>query len=82
MTKLHTDLLIALRAAGQFGLGVNELLTDLRQGRHRALTLPELEKALRDLADRAFAIAFTSPLGATRWSATAVGGRALQEEGL
>lgn len=82
MTKLHIDLMLALRGAGEFGGGVDELLTDLRQGRHRDLAKPELERALRDLADKSFATAFISALEKKRWRITSRGESALQEEGL
>ncbi len=82
MNKLQIDLLRAMRPAGDFGLGVDDLLADMRQGRHRELALPELEKALRDLADLSFAMAFISALKKKKWSITAIGARALQEAGL
>jgi hypothetical protein len=82
MSKLHVDLLLALRGAAKFGVGVDELLTDLRRGRHRELALPDLEQALRDLADKSFATTFNSALGSKRWRITALGMSALQEESL
>jgi len=82
MSQLHTDLLLALRAAGQFGAAAEDLRTDMRRGRHRELAVPELEKALRDLADESHATRFTTALGTKRWRITALGASALQEEGL
>lgn len=82
MSKLHIDTLLLLAAAAQYGLDLDTLLADLRQQRHRALTLPELEKAVRDLADRSFASHFTSALGSERWRITGLGTDALKEEGL
>jgi hypothetical protein len=82
MNQLHTDLLLALRPAGIYGAAVDDLLTDMRRGRHRELTHPELEKALRDLADQSFAKTVTTPLKKKRWAITAVGTSALEEEGL
>jgi hypothetical protein len=82
MNKLHIDLLIALRPAAQFGLGTADLLTDMRRGRHPELTEPEIERALRELADRSFIFAFKSPLGAKRWRISGQGESALQEERL
>ena len=82
MNKLAIDVLLALRAAGAYGIAPEDLLTDMRRGRHREATLPELERALRDLADQRFAAKFTSALLAQRWTITALGTRALEEEGL
>lgn len=82
MNKLHIDLLLGLRAAAQFGLGLDDLLTDMRRGRHAEVSKPELEQALRDLVDRSFADAFKSPLGGKRWRILALGESALREERL
>lgn len=82
MNPLHTDTLLALNGAGDYGLRVSNLLPDLRCGRHRSLTQPELERALRDLADKSFVTPFESGLGAQRWRITGRGASALQEEGL
>ncbi|MBA4136755.1 MAG: hypothetical protein C0518_05510 [Opitutus sp.] len=82
MNALHVDLLLALRPAADFGLAAADLLTDMRRGRHSALTLPEIERALRELADRSFVFFFTSPLGSKRWRIGALGVSALQEEKL
>lgn len=82
MDQLLTDLLLALRAAGQYGAAPEQLLTDMRRGRHRALALPELEKALRDLADQSFAKTITTALKTKRWAITALGTSALEEESL
>lgn len=82
MSKLHIDLLLALRGAGSFGITRDDLLTDMRRGRHPELTLPELDRALRDLADQSLAHPFTSTLGAKRWAITGRGSQALQEERL
>ncbi|MDP2226791.1 MAG: hypothetical protein Q8J78_04885 [Moraxellaceae bacterium] len=82
MTQLHIDLLLALRGAGIYGAAAEDLLTDMRRGRHRALTLPELEQSLRDLADRIFAQTFSTAMQKKRWAITGIGAAALQEEGL
>jgi hypothetical protein len=58
------------------------LLPELRTGAHRSLTEPQLEKVLRDLADKSFVVAFESPLSGARWRITALGKSALAEEGL
>lgn len=81
MTNLHIDALVALNGAGEFGLPLENLLGDLRRGRHRNLSKPECERALRDLADKAFATPFDSGLG-ERWRVTGRGKSALQEEGI
>jgi len=81
MSSLHVDLLLALNAAKPHGLPAGALLADMRQLRHRGVTLPQIETALRDLADKSF----TAPLeGALtgRWRITALGASALSEEGL
>lgn len=82
MNKLHTDMLVLLRAAAGYGLALDNLLQDLRQTRHRALTQPETERAVRELADRSYVTSFNSPLSGKRWRITALGESALQEEGL
>ena len=82
MNALHIDLLIALRAPDRYGLALDALLTDMRRGRHRELTEPELLKALRDLADKGLAISFTSATGSARWRITYLGKAALIEDGL
>ena len=82
MNELHIDLLIGLRAAKQYGLDVPTLLVDLRRGRHRDLAQPQLEQALRSLADDSFATTFTTVLKSKRWRITALGESALQEASL
>jgi hypothetical protein len=82
MTNLHIDTLVALNGAADFGLPVDNLLADLRRGRHRGLSLPQLEKALRDLADKSFATPFDSELSGQRWRVTGRGKSALAEEGI
>lgn len=82
MSKLHVDILLLLRAAGPYGLALDALLDDLRERRHRDLTLPQLERAARDLADKSFAEPFTSPLGKKRWRIAPLGETALSQEAL
>lgn len=82
MSKLHTDVLILLRPVGQYGQALDVLLDDLRERRHRDLTLPQLERAARDLADKSFAEPFTSPLGKRRWRIAPLGETALNQEAL
>lgn len=81
MTPLSFDLLLALHAAKPYGFTTDTLLADMRQRRHRALTLPELETALRELADKRLA-APVEGLLSDRWRITALGDSALAEEGL
>lgn len=82
MNELHIDLLRALKAAGKFGIKLDDLLADMRRGRHRDLSAPDLERALRDLADESNAKTFTDSLQQKRWAITRVGESALQEAGL
>jgi hypothetical protein len=82
MNELQIDLLRALNAAGKFGICLDDLLADMRRGRHRDLSRPELETALRSLADESNAKTFTDSLRQKRWGITAVGASALQEAGL
>ncbi|PTX95758.1 hypothetical protein [Opitutus sp. ER46] len=82
MTTLLIDILLALKGADKFGLPLDNLLVDLRRGRHRSLSVPQLESALRDLADRSFTTPVEATLSGTRWRITALGLSALQEEGL
>ena len=82
MEAIHIDLLLALRGAGEFGIGLDHLLTDMRRGRHRDLTRPQAERALRDLADECRANPFTDSLKQKKWAITATGRRALEEASL
>lgn len=82
MSPLHIDLLDILKDADRFGFDTASLLTDARRRRHRDLTEPQLEAALRDLADASFVAPFTSPLGKKRWRITTLGLSAFKEEGL
>lgn len=81
MNPLLLDILLALRDGKQFGLSVEILLPRLRAGDHRGLTVPQLETALRDLADQTFVTSMRGPLGGVRWRITAVGISALEEIG-
>jgi len=82
MTTLHIDLILDLRVPAENGLAPDALLTDMRRGRHRNLSEPELLAALRDLADKALVIPFDGALGTRRWRITGRGEAALKEEGL
>lgn len=82
MNTLQQDTLLALHAAADHGLPVANLLADLRRGRHRSLTLPQLESALRGLADKTFATPFKSALDDERWRITGRGTSALEEAAL
>lgn len=82
MDKLKLDILFLLKPAQPYGLGVDTILRDLRVGRSRSLTLPELETAIRELADASLVTTVKSTLSGTKWRITAVGESALQEEGL
>ena len=82
LSTLHIDTPLALNGAGEFGLPAAKLLTDLRLGRHRNLAQPQLEKALRDLADKSFATPFEDGFGGERWRITGRGASAVQEAGL
>lgn len=83
MTQLHLDILLRLRAAYPYGFPLETILTDVRAVRpqHRSVSRPQLEKSLRDLADKDFAAPVESPLG-ERWRITSTGISALQDEGL
>lgn len=82
MNTLAIDILTQLRAPGRFGLSLADLLRDLRAMRHRALAFPELESAVRELADVSYVVPFRSPLSGERWRITALGESALKEAGL
>lgn len=81
MTPLHTDLLFALHAAKPAGLTAELLTADMRRLRHRHVSIPEIEKALRDLADISLATPMHGILS-DRWRITALGSSALNEEGI
>lgn len=81
MSPLHTALLLALRSVQPYGLRVPDVLAQARTAGHRAATVPQVEAALRDLADRSLVI--DMPGGLTeRWRLTALGESKLKEEGL
>lgn len=82
MNQLTLNLLIELRQRAQYGDTGKNLLVLLRVGGHRGLTTPELEQALRDLADKSWVTPFDSPISGPRWRITALGESALKEEGL
>lgn len=80
MKPLHIALLLALRSVQPYGLPVATLVTQARTAGHRATTEPEVELALRDLADRSLV---ASLAGLTvKWRLTALGVSTLTEEGL
>lgn len=79
MNTLQQDTLVALHAAGDHGLPVSILLADLRRGRHPKVTQPQLEGALRTLADKTFTTPFTGALDDERWRITGRGTSALEE---
>lgn len=81
MTPLHIDLLLALHSAKPYGLPLDALLGDMRKLRHRDAALPQVETALRDLADKSL-VTLTESGISTRWRCTALGSSTLQEEGL
>jgi hypothetical protein len=82
MNTLHLDLALLLREAKQYGLSADNLLPLLRAGSHWRLTAPELDRALRTLADLDAIKPMRGALGGTRWRLTALGGSLLEETGL
>jgi len=81
MNPLHFNILVDLRTVGKYGQTLARQLAMLRVSGHRSLTEPELEKALRELADKSFVTNFPSALGNKLWRITSLGESALQEEG-
>lgn len=82
MTPLHTDLLRALHRTQPYGLPADTLLSDMRLMRHRGVTLPQVETALRDLADKSLVTPLDGALVSGRWRITQLGASTLQEEGI
>lgn len=82
MTRLHLDILLELRQLTQYGLSADTLLAYLRRNSHRELAVPDLLKALRDLADKSLVTTYESALGGERWKITGLGSSALKEEGV
>lgn len=82
MKHLRIHVLQALRGAGKYGLGVEQILTAMRLGSHRDLATPDLDRVLRDLADDSLVTTFNSVLEEKRWRITALGESALQEAGV
>ena len=81
MSPLHIALLLALRSVKPYGLPSGTLLTEARTGGLRTATQPEVEQALRDLADKSLVASVVGTL-ATTWRLTALGLSTLSEEGL
>lgn len=81
MSLLHTALLLALRSVQPYGLRVPDLLAQARIAGHRSATVPQVEAALRDLADRSLVIAMQGGLS-ERYRLTALGESTLIEEGV
>lgn len=82
MSQLHIDILRALNGAGEYGIAIDDLLADMRRGRHRHLTRPEVERALREIGDEAWAVSFHSATKIKKWQITSIGTNALAEDGL
>ena len=78
---LKVSLMQILRAAAPFGVPEAVALTHVRLAGHRDLTLPELQTALRTLADEGLALRMAGTLG-DRWRITDLGLSKLQEEGV
>jgi len=81
MSPLHIALLLALRSVQPYGLPAGTLLTQARTAGHRTVTSPQIEAALRDLADKSLVASVVGTL-ATTWRLTALGLSTLSEEGL
>lgn len=81
MNPLHFNILVDLRTAGKFGQSLDRQLPLLRVSGHRGLSLPDLETAMRDLADKSFVAQFDGALGGVRWRITTLGESALAEAG-
>jgi hypothetical protein len=82
LNPLALNILIELRNRQQYGDTEPRLLSMLRVGGERNLTAPELEKALRDLADKSWVTPFNAVLVGKKWRITALGESALTEAGL
>lgn len=82
MNQLAIDILIELRNRTTYGDTEARLLSMLRVGGHRNLSAPELERALRELADQTIVTPFDVPLIGKKWRITARGESAMKEAGL
>jgi|GEM_PF-2411432 len=80
--QLRHFIIAALTTIGTQGMVVETLLRDARLRIHSAITLPELEAELREQADKAWLISFTSPSGLQRWRVTSLGQSVAAEMGL
>lgn len=82
MMPLPRFLLLSLRHSGERGASLAILTACARTELDERLTEPEVERALRDLADQRLATAFEQPIVGKRWRITALGGSTLTEAGL
>lgn len=78
---LHASILQSLREIGNHGRPTQLLLVDARMAGFE-LSLPELERELRQLADENLIASFTPALGAPRYRITGLGESKLVEAGL
>ena len=79
---LNIFILLALHNAGEVGVQAETLLTRARVESNRDLTLPQLETALRGLADGRLISSYGTALGVQRWKILGLGRNALEEQGL
>lgn len=78
---LHARILQVLRELGDKGRGEQLLVDDARMAGFE-LSLPELRSELWALADKAWIVSFSPPLGGTRYRITELGSSKLREQGL
>lgn len=82
MMPLSQFLLISLRHSGERGASEDILLAHARTNGYPNATMPDLQRALRDLADRSQVNAFEQAIVGKRWRITALAIDQLREAGL
>lgn len=80
--SVQTFVLLVLRASGDLGMSQARLLVELRRESFTDLTAPQLEAAIRELADKSFTTPLVTALGENRWRITSLGRSVLDEQKL
>lgn len=80
--QLSTFILVALLGSGALGMELSLLHQESRRRVNPAITLPDLQREVRQLADKSLVVEFAPVTGSSRWRITALGVSAAQELGL
>ena len=80
--QLSTFILASLVVSGALGMELSLLHQESKRRVSTTITLPDLEREVRKLADKSLVVEFPPIVGSSRWRITAVGVSAAQELGL